>query len=399
MRRSALFSVGRTPWSARVPLDPLFAAWAALVLLPLFAFAQPDIARQGDQWVRTFSGAAPAAPRLRVNAHGPVTLEGGVSKNVSYQVKVGVKTSTAAEARRILDRYAVRLAPQGDWLVLTAPGGPFPTAVSVKAPRLAAAAVSTSDGAVDVRGVDGPLVVDSGGGELFVDRVRGDCKLFTRGGDVRVGQVEGSLECASGAGRITVGTVRGEAVLTTEGGDIDATEVGGPVRAQTLAGGIHIAKAGGAVTATTGGGRIMVDSANGVVIARNLAGPVEVSAAAGVESESGAGGVRLANILGGMRVSTMMGSILANFLGGKPADSFLASGDGDITVLIPSNVGVTIRAESEMADTLRRIVSDFPGIPVRRQGAQIVADGPVNGGGPLLRISATQGTIFIKRQR
>jgi hypothetical protein len=196
-----------------------------------------------------------------------------------------------------------------------------------------------------------------------------------------------------------VGTVRGGAVLATEGGDIEATEVGGPVRAQTRGGGIHIARAGGAVTATTGGGRIVVDQANGIVIARNAAGPVQVGAAAGVECESGAGGVRLGNIVGSMRVSTMMGSILANLLGGKPADSFLASGDGDITVLIPSNVGVTIRAQSEMADTIRRIVSEFPGIPVRREGAQIVAEGPVNGGGPLFRISATQGTIFIKRQR
>jgi len=382
----------------------LFSAPLALALLPLLAFvsaafAQQELTRQGDLWVRTFSGAAPAAPRLRVNAHGPVTLEGGVSLNVSYQVKVSVKTRTAAEALRVLERYTVRLSPRGDWLVLTAPGGPFLTAVSVKAPRLAAAVVSTSDGAVDVRGVDGALVVDTGGGELFVDRVRGDCRLFTRGGDVRVGQVDGSLECASGAGRITVGTVRGEAVLATEGGDIVATEVGGPVRAQTRGGGIHILKAGGAVTATTGGGHIMVDTANGIVIAHNMAGPVEVGAAAGVECESGAGGVQIGNILGSMQISTMMGSILADLVGGKPADSFLASGDGDTTVLIPSNVGVTIRAESEMADTLRRIVSEFPGIPVRRQGAQIVAEGPVNGGGPLLRISATQGTIFIKRER
>jgi DUF4097 and DUF4098 domain-containing protein YvlB len=373
-------------------------------LLPLVAFVraafgQQELTRQGELWERTYYGTAAAAPRLRVTAHGPVTLEGGVSPNVSYQVKVSVKTLTAAEATRILDRYAVRLARQGDWLVLTAPDGPFLTAVSVKAPHLAAAAVSTSDGAVDVRGVDGALIVDTGGGELFVDRVGGDCHLFTRGGDVRVGLVAGSLECTSGAGRITVGTVHGEAVLTTEGGDIVATEVGGRVRAQTRAGGIYIAKAGGAVTATTGGGRITVDKANGVVIARNIAGPVQVGAAAGVQCESGAGGVRLGNILGSMQVSTMMGSILADLLGGKPADSFLASGDGDITVLIPSNVGVTIRAESEMADTIRRIVSDFPGIPVRRQGAQIIAEGPVNGGGPLLRISATQGTIFIKRQR
>jgi DUF4097 and DUF4098 domain-containing protein YvlB len=368
-------------------------------LLPLVAFAQQEVTRQGDLWVRTYYGSAPAAPRLRVTAHGPVTLEGGVSPNVSFQVKVSVKARTAAEALRILDRYAVRLAPQGNWLALTAPGGPFLTAVSVKAPHLAAATVSTSDGAVDVRGVDGARVVDTGGGELSVDRVGGDCRLSTRGGDVRVGQVEGSLECTSGAGRITVGTVRGGAVLATEGGDIEATEVGGPVRAQTRGGGIHIARAGGAVTATTGGGRIVVDQANGIVIARNAAGPVQVGAAAGVECESGAGGVRLGNIVGSMRVSTMMGSILANLLGGKPADSFLASGDGDITVLIPSNVGVTIRAQSEMADTIRRIVSEFPGIPVRREGAQIVAEGPVNGGGPLFRISATQGTIFIKRQR
>jgi hypothetical protein len=376
----------------------LFSARLAFALLPLVAFAQQALTREGDSWVGTYSGAGPAAPRLRVNAHGPVTLEGGVSQNLSYQVKVSVKTRTAAGALRVLERYAVRLAPQGDWLILTAPGGPFLSAVSVQAPRLAAAAVTTSDGVVDVRGVDGPLAVDTGGGELFVDRVRGDCRLSTGGGDVRVGQVNGSLECASAAGRITVGTVRGEAVLTTGGGEIVATEVDGPVRAQTLAGGIHISKAGGAVTATTGGGRIMVDSANGIVIAHNLAGPLEVGAAAGVESESGAGGVRLGNILGSMRVSTMMGSILANLLGGKPADSFLATGDGDITVLIPSNVGVNIRAESQMADTIRRIVSEFPAIPVRRQGARIVAEGPVNGGGPLLRISATQGTIFIKRQ-
>src|SRR5271157_278602 len=376
----------------------LFSARVALALLPLMALTQQEVARQGELWVRTFYGTAPAAPRLRVNAHGPVTLEGGVSPNVSYQVKVSVKARTAAQAQRILDRYAVRLAPQGDWLVLTAPGGGFVSTVSVKAPRLAAAVVSTYEGAVDARGIDGALVVETGGGGLFVDRIGGDCKLFTGDGDVHVGQVDGSLECASDAGRIAVGTVRGQAVLTTEGGDIVATEVGGPVRAQTRAGGIHIVKAGGTVTATSGGGRIVVDKAGGVVVARNVAGSVQVDAAAGVECESSAGGVRLGNILGSMQVSTMMGSILADLLGGKPADSFLASGDGDITVLIPSNVGVNIRAESQMADTIRRIVSEFPGIPVRRQGNEIVAEGPVNGGGPLLRISATQGTIFIKRQ-
>jgi hypothetical protein len=99
-----------------------------------------------------------------------------------------------------------------------------------------------------------------------------------------------------------------------------------------------------------------------------------------------------------MRVSTSMGSILASLLAGKLSDSYLATGNGDITVLIPSNLGVTILARNSMSDTLRRIVSDFQEIKVTRQGPQVVAHGAVNGGGPVVQISGTGGTIYIKRQ-
>jgi hypothetical protein len=99
-----------------------------------------------------------------------------------------------------------------------------------------------------------------------------------------------------------------------------------------------------------------------------------------------------------MRVSTAMGSIMAYLLAGKLAESFLTTGNGDITVVIPSNLGVTIRAENEMSDSVQRIISEFPGIPVRLRGTQVVAEGAINGGGPLIRISGTGGTIFIKKQ-
>jgi len=59
---------------------------------------------------------------------------------------------------------------------------------------------------------------------------------------------------------------------------------------------------------------------------------------------------------------------------------------------------VTIRAQNDMADTVRRILSDYSAVSVRRLGRQVVAEGPVNGGGPLLQISATSGTIFIRKQ-
>jgi hypothetical protein len=99
-----------------------------------------------------------------------------------------------------------------------------------------------------------------------------------------------------------------------------------------------------------------------------------------------------------MRVSTSMGSIFANLLGSKLADSSLATGNGDITVLIPSDLRLTVRAENDRADNLRRIVSEFPGIAVRMRGTHLVAEGPLNGGGPLLQIAGTGGTIYLKRR-
>jgi hypothetical protein len=134
------------------------------------------------------------------------------------------------------------------------------------------------------------------------------------------------------------------------------------------------------------------------VTARNMAGPVRIGEAAGVSCESHSGGVHLTNVSGLMRVSTSVGSIFASLIAGRLADSFLATGNGDITVVIPSNVGVNIRAVNNMADNMRRIVSDFRQVQAHLAGTRLVAEGAVNGGGPLLQISGTGGTIFIKRQ-
>jgi DUF4097 and DUF4098 domain-containing protein YvlB len=382
MRRSALFSV--------------------LVLLGLLTqpsvSQQAGVTREGNRFVRVFRGAGPAARRLRINAHGPVTVQAGTSNELQYTVRLSVRARTENEARSVLQRYSVRQESRGDTLVLTAPAGPVISTVVVRSPRVDSLVISTSDGAVEANGVDGALEVDTGGGEIVADRIKGNCKLITGGGDIRIGSC-GSLQCSSGAGRIQIGAIQGAAVMDTLGGDISVTEVGGTLRADTGGGGIHIVRAGGAVNVSTGGGQIVIDKASGIVTARNLAGPVKVGAAAGVQCESASGGVNVSNIAGAMNVSTSLGNIMASLLSGKLAESYLATGNGDITVFIPSNVGVNIRAQNDLADTTRRIAVDFPAVRVRRQGRLIVAEGPVNGGGPLLQISATVGTIFIRKQQ
>jgi len=373
-------------------------ALIAIALLPLAGFGQQPLKREGDSWVRTYTGSIPAAARLRINGNGPVTLTAGSGREIGYTVKVSVMARSEAEARRILDQQSIHAEVRGEWAILTVPGGAAMSSAIIRAPRLALASINTTNGAVDAKGIDGALDVNTGAGALTCDRIHGDCKLITGGGDIHVGEVGGKLRCGTGGGQITVKTVGGASTLETNGGDIEASDAGGGVTAQTGAGEIHIASAKGPVDATTGGGQIIVDKASGVVTARNMAGPVRIGEAGGVSCESRSGGIHLTNVSGLMRVSTSVGSIFASLMAGRLADSFLATGNGDITVVIPSNLGVNIRAVNNMADNMRRIVSDFRQVQARLNGTRLVAEGAVNGGGPLLQISGTGGTIFIKRQ-
>src|ERR1035441_3796498 len=120
-----------------------FRAHAILLLLPLVAVPQPaGLAHEGDRFVRDFSGSVAAGRRLRINAHGPVTVQAGAANNISYTVHLSVRARTEAEARIVMQRYNVRLTPQGEWVTLTAPGGPVISTVTVKAPRLDQVVVS-----------------------------------------------------------------------------------------------------------------------------------------------------------------------------------------------------------------------------------------------------------------
>ncbi len=374
------------------------------VLLGAAQAAGPGLTREGAYWVEVRAGSEPLAAggRLRISSRGAVTLNGQPRQEVSYALKIRVKARSDAEARRLVGAFGVKLTRQpGNAALLVVTRGEGTADLEVRAPRaLAETAIVTTEGALALYDLDGPVRAETGGGAVTADRIGGNLTVRTAGGDITLGTVNGFAHCTTAGGRITATLVRGDATFETGGGGIRAQQVGGLVRAATMAGSIRIRQAGGAVMASTGGGPIDVGQAHGLVTARNSGGPVMVGSAEGVRCENAAGAVKLDSVSGSVRVSTAVGSIIAGLLAGKPmTDSFLSTGSGDITVFIPSNLGVTVRARNEVAGNLRRIISEFPGIAVRMEGGQVIAEGPVNGGGPILRISGTGGTIFIKRQR
>src|ERR1700728_3452542 len=75
--------------------------------------AQQPLKREGDSWVRTYTGSIPAAIRLRVNGNGPVTLTAGAGRDIGSTVKVSVMARTENEARRILNQQSIHAEVRG----------------------------------------------------------------------------------------------------------------------------------------------------------------------------------------------------------------------------------------------------------------------------------------------
>jgi DUF4097 and DUF4098 domain-containing protein YvlB len=367
---------------------------------------ESKLTRDGAYWVQTVTGVATAAPggRLRISTRGPVTVRGSAADQVRYTITKRIKSTSESEARRRLSRFLVRAYQQGDTTNLTvahAGDGWGSADMNVTAPRrFREAVLETHGGTVDVAEWGGALEVRTGGGSIKLDRIEGPVGARTAGGEIALGTMGSSVRCVSAGGPIHAGSIHGDAWLETAGGDITADEVGGTLNASTAGGKIQVTRGGSAMELNTAGGAIEVGSARGMVSAESASGPIQVGPAAGVRCETGGGRIQLTNVSGGLRATTAMGDVIAQLLRGSAMeDSFLVTGLGDITVIVPSNVGIRILAQIESASSARRIVSDFPAVKARMDGALAVAEGAINGGGPLLRLSSARGTIYIRREK
>ncbi len=166
-------------------------------------------------------------------------------------------------------------------------------------------------------------------------------------------------------------------------------------------GNIRVGKAASSVEAHSAAGVIQIGSAAGAVTADTRGGWIQVGSARGVRAESELGTVRVKSVSGPMSVSTAVGSIFAELVSGaRLENSTLAAGQGDITVLIPSNVPVTIMARND-SNGMGRIVSDFPEVHVSPGLLQspVSAQGAINGGGAVLFVNAGAGVIYLRKAK
>ncbi|HZL55617.1 MAG TPA: hypothetical protein VFC21_00960 [Bryobacteraceae bacterium] len=352
-----------------------------------------QVNREGDTWKITVTGSIPPQPVFRITAGGDLTVRGRNSKDIHYVITGQVRGGDEAAARRVAEEFQVHNV-SGQLFF------PQPASVHVELPRKTSyISLWTPGGAIDAADLDGAVRADSAAGKITLDRISGDAEIHSGGGGATIGSVGGVVRCYSGGGSIRAVRVQGRATFESEGGDIQLGDVLGAVRAITAAGGIRIDRAGGTVYADTSGGPISILQALGLVIAKSAGGPIDIAGAPSVQCQSAGGTIRLNNVSGQLSAATEHGSIVAEILSGHPlSNSFLSTRGGDITVFIPSDTGVTIRAESHGPHDTDPIVSGYSGLRIHASANAATAEGDINGGGPLLRLVDSGGRIEIKKK-
>ena len=392
-------------------IHPLLVVMVACVFAFSLGQGQPRqmMSREGTTFTKTSFGNFPCFGRGRVSVavSGELTVRGQAREDCYYRIRQRVSAASEQRALQLMQGFKLDGQVQNDtsyFKIIPLSAGADSFEIELAVPKTSREVVAISQiGSVKAYDIDGAVTIETGAGNLEADRIGGPTACRTDGGNINVGKVNGTLRCYSGGGQIRIASAGGETWTDTAGGEIFVAEVKGPLHATTSGGNIEVERAASVVRAFSMLGLIDIQQAGGLVTAETRGGSIQVSGARGARCEAGTGTIRVRNSDGPIRLNTMAGNILAELVAGRPLqDSILSTLAGDITVLIPSNLAVTVQARNDTQGARGRIVSDFAEIqtkPFQPGRDPRVATGSLNGGGPVLRVTAAGGNIYLKRSR
>ncbi|HQU72662.1 MAG: DUF4097 family beta strand repeat protein [Calditrichaeota bacterium] len=196
--------------------------------------------------------------------------------------------------------------------------------------------------------------------------------LRTAGGSIEVGDIRGDVEITTAGGSLRLGHISGKTYAKTAGGSISLAGGDGDAMLKTAGGSINVGKVKGNVDANTAGGSITIDGAGG-----------------NVDAHTSGGSIKVMEVLGDINAKTSGGSVLAYIYGQPRGNCSLGTSGGSVTVYLGENVGVDLNAR---ANGNGRIKSDFA---VKGEIRKSRISGQINGGGPILNLHTSSGTINI----
>lgn len=351
----------------------------------------PRVYRSGYEWIEESAGSLAAAKSLRVKtSSGAIQAQGNQQNSVTYTIRKHVRASSEEAARREFARLRVYAANSAEGGIIRGERENYVRGsidFDIQLPRqISFVRLETGSGHLLARNIKGRVEAITGASTIQLDEIGGDVHARSGGGDIEIGKAGGDVRVETGGGGIHIGSAGGKVFAVSGGGELSVGSAQAMVL-QTGAGAIHVDKCTGEVTASTGGGS------------------VDLSEVMHARVSSGGGSIKAIRIAGGLRVDTGSGPIVVDLAAtrGSFTESRLETAAGDIVVYIPDDLGITIRAAVELANGEGIVSKDFPGLQVSHGSQQlgpreIWAEGSLNGGGPLLHVHTTTGTITFKRR-
>ena len=396
-------------------ITPLLSVALAFAIgaLPTTATAAENtrIYRDGNGWVQEITGTIAAGKGLKIaSSEGSIQVQGGSSQNVTYSIKKHVyRTTDEASARRDMTSFAVNVSRRGDYVLIEAEGnhshGRFSVEFNVTVPKETSwVKLETLGGSVGVNGIDGSVKAETAGGSISVDKIGGPVLASTQGGSIHAGNVGSDVNLATAGGSISVEAIAGHIVANTSGGSVDIGSAKKDISVSTAGGSIHVGQCGGSLAASTAGGTIDIGDVGSNASLDSAGGGIRLVSAKGwVKASTASGPIRLSNLSRGVVAETAAGPIEVEFTTsrGQFTESHLETAIGDITIYLPSDLGVTVKAAIEVANG-HGIRSDFPGLKIVTEGGdygprEVYAEGSLNGGGPILKVYTTNGNITFRK--
>jgi hypothetical protein len=192
-------------------------------------------------------------------------------------------------------------------------------------------------------------------------------------GDQTVDGISGPVDASSGSGNLHLANIGGEARVRTGSGEIDLNSIGGGVHASAGSGSIHAIGIAGGLNASSGSGDIKLE--------QTAAGDVEIS--------TGSGNIELKGANGAVKATTGSGSIQAQ---GQPTGEWrLRSGAGNVTAELPKEAAFDLVARSSSGN-----IETSHEMTLQGTISQHELHGKVHGGGVLVDVSTSSGTIYIR---
>jgi DUF4097 and DUF4098 domain-containing protein YvlB len=318
---------------------------SSLIAIVLVAWAAAHAAAEPQSGTREFRAAAGGKLTLDLRSGGSVKVSGTGGSSVTVSYKLACTPACTIDFEQsgsdvtVKTRFTEGSGRQSSEIDL-----------DIRVPSRFDVALDSMGGGLEIDGVKGTFEGETKGGELILHDVDGNAKLKTMGGEIRVtdSTLDGSLHTMGGA--VTIENVIGDVKGSSMGGDVryknvrrkdgniaspsrndgsGATAAVTPdtVQISTMGGAIHTEDAPEGADVMTMGGDIEIKNARRFVRAKTMGGDIAV------------------NAVDGWVTATTMGGNIDVTVTGSGGDVTLTSMSGNVVLHVPPGFGMKLDLE------------------------------------------------------